>query len=91
MLDIVGEKGMASLWIDQGRFIGKRGSIRGKYTEEEYRNIANWLRTFDIPAVLHSNQTTILEISIRKAAMPILIEIIDPHVPKMMKNKLTAK
>ena len=91
VLDVVGKQGMASLWIDQGRFIGKRGSIRGKYTEEEYRNITNWLRTFDIPAVLHSNQTAILEISIRKAAIPTLIDIIDPYVPKMMKNKLKAK
>ena len=82
---------MASLWIDQGRFVGKRGSIRGKYTEEEYRNITNWLRTFDIPAVLHSNQTTILEISIRKDAMPVLIDIINPYIPKMMKNKLKAR
>ena len=91
VLDITGERGVASLWIDQGRFIGKRGSIRGKYSNQEYENITKWLNRFSIPAVIHSNQTAILEISIRKDAMPTLLNIISPYVPKIMKNKLKQR
>lgn len=87
-LQIAGLRGVASLWLDQGRFIGKRGSIRGRYSENEYEAIASWLTEFNIPAVVHRNNVSIIEISIKKDAIDDFLNLIRPLVHVSMKKKL---
>jgi len=93
VLNVAGAEGIAALWLDQGRFIGKqrgkRGQIKGRYTPEEYENIAAWLCDSDIPARVHHNhEQKPIEISIRMNGLPPLLDIIRPLTHVSMKKKL---
>lgn len=93
VLSASGEQGVVALWLDQGRFVGiqggKRGQIKGRYTPEEYDNIAAWLCGLNIPARVHHNHMQKpIEISIRKNGMPSLLDLVRPHTHTSMKKKL---
>ena len=88
ILDVVGVKGLTALWLDQGRIVGKRGSIRGKYTEQDYEVLESYLNDIDIPAKIHRNQNAIIQLSIKKDSLIELITRIRPYVHITMKKKL---
>lgn len=93
VLSASGEQGVVALWLDQGRFVGiqggKRGQIKGRYTPEEYDNIASWLCDLNIPARVHHNHMQKpIEISIRKNGMPSLLDLVRPLTHASMKKKL---
>ncbi len=88
ILDVVGVKGLTALWLDQGRIVGKRGSIRGKYTEQDYEVLESYLNDIDIPAKIHRNQNAIIQLSIKKDSLLELITRIRPYVHITMKKML---
>jgi len=93
VLSTVGVEGIAALWLDQGRFVGGpkrgRGQIKGRYTAEEYDNIASWLCDAGVPVRVHHNhEQKPIEICIRMNGLKALFEIIRPLVHVSMKKKL---
>ncbi len=93
VLSVVGEEGIAALWLDQGRFVGGqkrgRGQIKGRYTPEEYDNITTWLCESGVPACVHHNHLEKpIEICIKKNGLLALFEIIRPLIHVSMKKKL---
>ena len=88
VLDIAGLNGLASLWIDQGRIIGKKGAIRGRYTEKEYEVLTHWINDFGLSVVLHKNQMSTICISFKKTSLEKLKNLIQPHIHQSMRKKL---
>ena len=89
VLHIAGEQGLAMLWFDQGRVKGRRGSLRGRYSPQEYQNIADYLNSIDIQATPHSNQLTTIEICLSRAGLDKLLRIITPLLPKGSYSKVS--
>ena len=88
VLNTAGLKGAAALWIDQGRITGKRGSIRGSYSEKEYEALESWFNDLSIPAKIHRNNISIVQLSFKKDSLNELINLIRPYVHINMKKKL---
>jgi hypothetical protein len=88
VLEIAGIRGMTALWLDQGRFLGKRGQIRGRYTDQEYDDIAKWLTDLGIRATPHRNNVTTIELILKTDALNDLIKCIRPLTHVSMKKKL---
>ena len=91
VLQIAGEKGLAMLWFDQGRIKGRRGSLRGRYSPEEYQNISDYLNSLGIQATPHANQLSTIEICLSRQGLRLLLEIIDVHLPKNTYNKMSRR
>jgi hypothetical protein len=88
VLNTTGLKGAAALWLDQGRITGKKGSIRGKYSEREYEALESWFNDLSIPAKIHRNHLTIIQLSFKKDALHELFNLIRPLIHINMKKKL---
>lgn len=88
ILDISHHLGAACLWVDQGRMIGKRGSIRGRYSDEEYECFASWFQRLGVDAVVHRNQNQVVQLSFKYATLSNLYDLIQPHIPASL-NHLT--
>tara|TARA_B100000530_G_scaffold256169_1_gene169739 strand:- start:4510 stop:4887 length:378 start_codon:yes stop_codon:yes gene_type:complete len=88
VLNTTGLKGAAALWIDQGRITGKRGSIRGNYSEREYEALESWFNDLSIPAKIHRNNISIVQLSFKKDALNDLLSLIKPLIHVNMKKKL---
>ena len=88
VLNTTGLKGAAALWIDQGRITGKRGSIRGNYSEREYEALESWFNDLSIPAKIHRNNISIVQLSFKKEALNDLLSLIKPLIHVNMKKKL---
>jgi hypothetical protein len=91
VLEITGTKGLAYLWLDQGRVNGLRGSLRGRYSPEEYQNISDYLNSLGIQATPHANQLSTIEICLSRQGLRLLLEIIDVHLPKNTYNKMSRR
>ena len=91
VLQIAGEKGLAMLWFDQGRIKGRRVSLRGRYSPEEYQNISDYLNSLGIQATPHANQLSTIEICLSRQGLRLLLEIIDVHLPKNTYNKMSRR
>ena len=88
VLNTAGIKGAAALWIDQGRITGKKGSIRGKFSEREYEALESWFNDLGIPAKIHRNHLTIIQLSFKKDSLYDLLDLIKPLIHVNMKKKL---
>ena len=88
VLNIAGLKGAAALWIDQGRISGKRGSIRGRYKENDYLELESWFNDLSIPAKIHRNNCGIVQLSFKKDSLSSLLDLIRPYVHIKMKKTL---
>ena len=91
VLNIAGLKGAAALWIDQGRISGKRGSMRGKYSENDYLQLESWFNDLDIPAKIHRNNIGIVQLSFKKDSLHQLINLIRPLIHITMRKTLRAQ
>ncbi len=91
VLEITGFKGITALWLDQGRILGRRGQIRGRYSDQEYEDIAKWLTDSGIKATTHRNNITTIEIILRQDALNELIKFIKPLTHYSMKKKLRPR
>jgi len=92
VLDVAGVHGMTALWLDQGRILGTRGQIKGRYTAQEYEAIAGWLTDNGIRAMVHHNQHEApVEICLRKDSIATLIQLIRPLTHTSMKKNLRRK
>ena len=88
-LQLSGIHGLTSLWIDQGRIIGRKGSIKGRYSDQEYENLSQWLQDYwNIKCYLRQNQSAIFQLSLNREALETLIDTITPAVHHAMKKKL---
>ena len=88
VLNIAGLKGAAALWIDQGRISGKRGSIRGRYTENDYLALESWFNDLSIPAKIHRNNVSIIQLSFKKDSLEELSKLLKPIMHYTMKKTL---
>lgn len=68
--------------------IGKRGSIRGRYSDEEYECFASWFQRLGVDAVVHRNQNQVVQLSFKYATLSNLYDLIQPHIPASL-NHLT--
>ena len=91
VLEITGKQGLALLWTDQGRINGRRGSLRGKYSPEEYQNIAKYMNTLGIEASPHSNQLTTIEICLSRSGLTAVLNIVADFLPKGVYNGLSRR
>ncbi len=91
ILEMTGKKGLALLWVDQGRINGRRGSLRGKYSSEEYRNIAAYMNELGIEANPHSNQLTTIEICLSRSGLTLMLDIVEDFLPKGVYNGLSRR
>ena len=91
VLEMTGRKGLALLWADQGRINGRRGSLRGKYSPEEYQNIARYMNTLGIEANPHSNQLTTIEICLSRSGLASVLDIVMDFLPKGVYNGLSRR
>ena len=87
-LNIAGLKGAAALWIDQGRITGKKGSIRGRYSENDYLELESRFNDLSIPAKIHRNNMSVVQLSFKKDSLITLLELIKPFVHINMKKTL---
>jgi len=88
-LQLSGIHGLTSLWIDQGRIIGRKGLIKGRYSDQEYENLSRWLQDYwNIKSYLRRNQSAIFQLSLNREALETLIDTITPAVHHVMKKKL---
>ena len=88
VLNIAGLKGAAALWIDQGRISGKRGSIRGRYSENDYLALESWFNDLSIPAKIHRNNVSIIQLSFKKDSLEELFRLLKPMMHYTMKKTL---
>ena len=88
VLNIAGLKGAAALWIDQGRISGKRGSIRGRYSENDYLALESWFNDLSIPAKIHRNNVSIIQLSFKKDSLEELFKLLKPMMHYTMKKTL---
>ena len=77
-----------ALWIDQGRITGKKGSIRGRYSENDYLELESWFNDLSIPAKIHRNNMSVVQLSFKKDSLITLLELINPFVHINMKKTL---
>ena len=91
VLDIVGLNGLTALWMDQGRFLGRRGQIKGRYSDQEYEEIAKWIRSFGIKATVHRNHLCAIEIIIGREPIQDFVSLIRPYTHVSMKKKLRPR
>ena len=87
-LDVCGIQGVAALWVDQGRFVGKYGKISGRFKANELVTIAEWLTDMGFDSSCHGNGDRFFEVCIKHYAIKDLINEIRPHIHVSMKNKL---
>lgn len=87
-LDVCGIQGVAALWVDQGRFVGKYGKISGRFKSNELVTIAEWLTDMGFDSSCHGNGERFFEVCIKRSAIKNLINEIRPHIHVSMKNKL---
>lgn len=88
VLNIAGLKGAAALWIDQGRISGKKGSIRGRYSENDYLALESWFNDLSIPAKIHRNNVSIIQLSFKKDSLEELFKLLKPMMHYTMKKTL---
>ena len=89
VLKIAGIHGLTALWTDQGKVIGRKGSIKGKYSDEEYVIISRWLQDYwNIKASPRRNQISTTELVLSREALETLIDTIQPCLHYSMKKKL---
>tara|TARA_B100001250_G_scaffold38232_1_gene30515 strand:- start:962 stop:1291 length:330 start_codon:yes stop_codon:yes gene_type:complete len=91
VLNIAGLKGAAALWIDQGRVIGKKGSIRGRFSENDYVELEAWFNDLDIPAKIHRNNISVVQLSFKKDSLEALSKLLRPMVHLTMKKTLRPR
>ena len=91
VLNIAGLKGAAALWIDQGRVIGKKGSIRGRFSENDYVQLESWFNDLGIPAKIHRNNISIVQLSFKKDSLESLSKLLRPMVHLTMKKTLRQR
>jgi hypothetical protein len=91
VLNIAGLKGAAALWIDQGRVIGKQGSIRGRYSEHDYGELESWFNDLGIPTKILRNQISIIHLSFKKDSLNELRQLIRPLVHINMRKTLQQR
>ena len=91
VLNIAGLKGAAALWIDQGRVIGKKGSIRGRFSENDYVQLESWFNDLGIPAKIHRNNISIVQLSFKKNSLESLSKLLRPMVHLTMKKTLRQR
>jgi len=91
VLNIAGLKGATALWIDQGRVIGKKGSIRGRFSENDYVELESWFNDLDIPAKIHRNNVGIVQLSFKKDSLEQLTKLLRPMVHLTMKKTLRQR
>ena len=83
-----GIQGVAALWVDQGRFVGKYGRFGGRYKSEELVTISEWLTDLGFESNCHGDGDRYFEIFVRQHALGKMIDQIRPHIHVSMKNKL---
>ncbi len=88
VLNIAGLKGAAALWIDQGRISGKKGSIRGRYSENDYLALESWFNDLSIPAKIHRNNVSVIQLSFKKDSLEELFKLLKPMMHYTMKKTL---
>jgi len=89
VLKIAGIHGLTALWTDQGKVIGRKGSIKGKYSDEEYVIISRWLQDYwNIKASPRRNQISTIELVFSREALETLKDTIQPCLHYSMKKKL---
>ena len=87
-LNVAGLKGAAALWIDQGRITGKRGSIRGRFSDNDYLQLESWFNDLSIPAKIHRNNMSVVQLSFKQDSLIALIDLIKPFIHISMKKTL---
>lgn len=87
-LDVCGVQGLAALWVDTGRFMGRRGRINGRFKREEYVTLAEWITDLGFKASPHGDGNGYFEIILGRESLAAMINEIRPYVHVSMKNKL---
>ena len=88
VLDLVGVPGLTALWIDKGKYIGRRGHINGRWSPEDSKTMVEWIQDLGIDACTRSNDRRITHISIRAKIMDDFISLISPYTHQSMRKKL---
>lgn len=86
---VAGTPGLAALWLDRGRWIGRSLELRLDWKQPELELLAAWIEQHGTPAHLaHSRQGVLCGVHVRSRHVEALAAVVRPHVHRSMRHRL---